>query len=365
MESPPPPLQLSTGALMPAVGFGCAGRLRKPVLLNAIEAGYTLFDTAQAKEWYLESELGDAIAESRVNRSSLFITTKIHPRDLGEARTLAALPRSLRALRTSYVDALLLHYPRCFGDLCAERPEGTWRESWRALEALHAQGSARAIGVSNFGEAELTELLAFATVRSPTHHHSATARLLSLLPQPPLLLSAQTAPRPVMDGSAPPNARASPNLRRLGRRVPIVLVPRHTGIPNSDHGTAAPTHHTLTCVLRRAVRAQHRTRVNPVLRHPVIKEIAAAVGRSEAQVTPVALHRSDRTHPDREHAATWQVVLRWAVQSGAAVIPRSSRRPQLALRLFECHHASHDCDLAAPAQARAHGRQPASRRLQT
>ena len=190
MESPPPPLQLSTGALMPAVGFGCAGRLRKPVLLNAIEAGYTLFDTAQAKEWYLESELGDAIAESRVNRSSLFITTKIHPRDLGEARTLAALPRSLRALRTSYVDALLLHYPRCFGDLCAERAEGTWRESWRALEALHAQGSARAIGVSNFGEAELTELLAFATVRSSTHHHSATARLLSLLPQPPLLLSA-------------------------------------------------------------------------------------------------------------------------------------------------------------------------------
>ncbi len=189
-EPPPPPLQLSTGALMPAVGFGCAGRLRKPVLLNAIEAGYTLFDTAQAKEWYLESELGDAIAESRVNRSSLFITTKIHPRDLGEARTLAALPRSLRALRTSYVDALLLHYPRCFGDLCAERAEGTWRESWRALEALHAQGFARAIGVSNFGEAELTELLAFATVRSPTHHHSATARLLSLLPQPPLSLSA-------------------------------------------------------------------------------------------------------------------------------------------------------------------------------
>jgi len=53
-----------------------------------------------------------------------------------------------------------------------------------------------------------------------------------------------------------------------------------------------PTRHTprdpLTGVLRRAVRAQHRTRVNPVLRHPVIKEIAAAVGRSEAQVASIA-----------------------------------------------------------------------------
>ena len=42
---------------MPTVGFGCAGYVRKPALLEALAAGYRLFDTAQATEWYLEDEL--------------------------------------------------------------------------------------------------------------------------------------------------------------------------------------------------------------------------------------------------------------------------------------------------------------------
>ena len=100
-----------------------------------------------------------------MSRSELFLTSKLHPRDLGEQATLRAFPTTLARLRTAYVDAFLLHYPRCFGSLCTSEPEGTWRESWRALEALYERGEVRAIGVSNFNVGELKELLGMAKVR--------------------------------------------------------------------------------------------------------------------------------------------------------------------------------------------------------
>uniref|UniRef100_A0A7S4ESL3 NADP-dependent oxidoreductase domain-containing protein n=1 Tax=Chrysotila carterae TaxID=13221 RepID=A0A7S4ESL3_CHRCT len=150
---------------MPAIGFGCAGHVRAAALVDGINAGYRLFDTAQATEWYLEEELGAAIATSGVARSSLFITSKLHPRDLGEQSTLAAFPNSLRRLRTDYLDAFMLHYPRCFSALCETEPEGGWRESWRALETLYDRGLVRAIGVCNFSPAELNELIGFARIK--------------------------------------------------------------------------------------------------------------------------------------------------------------------------------------------------------
>ena len=144
---------LSNGVVMPLVGFGCAGYVRSPALQDAIDVGYTLFDTAQAQEWYLEEELGNAIGASKIERGQLFLTSKLHPRDLGAARTLEAFPYSLKRLRTTYLDAFLLHYPRCFGDLCPKdadgrptEPEGTWRDAWGALEKLYSEGKIRAIG---------------------------------------------------------------------------------------------------------------------------------------------------------------------------------------------------------------------------
>ena len=106
---------LSNGVRMPLVGYGCAGRIGRKPLGEALELGYALFDTSQASEWYLEEELGVALAMSSVNRSAVFLTSKLHPRDLGEQSTLRAFPASLRNLQTSTIDAFLLHYPRCFG----------------------------------------------------------------------------------------------------------------------------------------------------------------------------------------------------------------------------------------------------------
>ena len=131
---------------MPIVGFGCAGRLDRRTLSHAFAAGYKMFDTSQAAEWYDEAELGEALASSGVNRSEIFLTSKLHPRDHGEASTLRSFPTSLRHLRTTYLDAFLLHYPRCFGNLCGgSTPEGTWRDSWRAMETLYERGEVRVL----------------------------------------------------------------------------------------------------------------------------------------------------------------------------------------------------------------------------
>lgn len=249
---------------MPTVGFGCAGQLARGPILQALEAGYRLFDTSQAAEWYNEAELGEALAATTVKREDIFITTKLHPRDLGEQSTLDAFPNSLKRLHTTYVDAFLLHYPRCFGNLCGGKTaSGTWRDSWRAMETLYERGEARAIGVSNFDANELKELLGMARVRPH-----------------------------IVQSWMDPLFQARP-LREVCKA----------------HGVLFQAYSTLGTQW-----AGRGVRLNPVLKHPVIGQVAREVDRSPAQVA-----------------------LRWAMQSGAAVIPRSSKPKNMRanLQLFD------------------------------
>ena len=156
---------LRSGARMPRVGFGTAGLGERTgeAVRSALAAGYRLLDSAQAREWYREDLVGEALAATALPREDVFVTTKIHPRHLGYEQTAARVAHSLHELHTDRVDLLLLHYPSCWGDLCGGvAPAGTWRESWRALEAAKAAGQASALGVSNFDAAQLLELLAWA-----------------------------------------------------------------------------------------------------------------------------------------------------------------------------------------------------------
>lgn len=159
-------IRLSNGLLMPAIGLGTAamGGDCRAAVESALSIGYTLLDTAQAYEWYREDLVAEGLRASGAKREDVWITTKIHPRDHGYSTALRAVERSLQQFQTSYLDLMLLHYPRCWGDLCGRDhvEQGTWRDSWRALEEAYAQGKLRAIGVSNFWPSDLEELGNFA-----------------------------------------------------------------------------------------------------------------------------------------------------------------------------------------------------------
>ena len=142
-------LTLNDGQRIPQLGLGVwqvrAGATCEAAVLAALEAGYRLIDTASM--YGNEENVGAAIRKSGIPRENIFVTTKLWNSDHGNPER--ALDTSLRKLKMDYVDLYLIHYP------VRER-----RQSWRALEALQAQGKARSIGVSNFTIRHLTDLLA-------------------------------------------------------------------------------------------------------------------------------------------------------------------------------------------------------------
>jgi diketogulonate reductase-like aldo/keto reductase len=141
-------LALNDGQLIPQLGLGVwqiHGATCKAAVLAALEAGYRHIDTAAM--YGNEESVGAAIRMSGIPREQIFITTKLWNSDHGNPER--ALATSLQRLKLDYVDLYLIHYP------VRER-----RRSWRALEALRAEGKARSIGVSNFTIRHLTELLA-------------------------------------------------------------------------------------------------------------------------------------------------------------------------------------------------------------
>ncbi|KAA6422627.1 MAG: hypothetical protein FRX49_07487 [Trebouxia sp. A1-2] len=194
---------------------------------EALLAGYALIDTAQAPEWYREDLVGQAIQESGTSRTALFLTTKLHPRHHGFNTTLRQI------------------------QLCGSTmPEGSWQDSWRALEQLVASGQLASIGVRNFDLSELSELWLMANVK----------------------------PAVVQRNSDPVN--------------PDTLVQQYarlTGMQYQGYSTLGS---------QWLMKGYHS---NPVLTHPAVIRAAHGIHRSPAQV-----------------------VLRWALQHGQAVIPRSA-----------------------------------------
>lgn len=131
-------VKLSNGRGLPLLGLGCASGVRRSHVESALQLGYRLLDTAQADQWgYHEDEVGEAI--QGLPREEIFLQSKIHPQDLGYASTKRAFQVSLDRLKTSYLDAMLLHKPWCWPGACSREPEGTWQDSWRALEELQRQ----------------------------------------------------------------------------------------------------------------------------------------------------------------------------------------------------------------------------------
>lgn len=147
---------LHNGVEMPRLGLGVwkvqDGNEVVHAVKSAIKAGYKSIDTAAV--YKNEEGVGQAIRESGAPRDSLFITTKVWNSDQGYETTLAAFDASLSKLQLDYADLYLIHWP----------VGGKYKETWRAIEKLYKDGRVRAIGVSNFHQHHLEDLLADAEI---------------------------------------------------------------------------------------------------------------------------------------------------------------------------------------------------------
>jgi diketogulonate reductase-like aldo/keto reductase len=240
-----PTLPLNEGTAIPQVGLGVwqapTGTAREAVLA-ALKLGYRHVDTARI--YGNEADVGAAVRESGIPREQIFVTTKLWNADQGHDQALRAFDASLDRLGLEYVDLYLLHWPVA----------GKRLDSWRALERLHAEKRARAIGVSNFLVPHLEELLGQAKVVP-------AANQIELTPF-------------------------------LQRRETTAFCRRH--------GIVVEAYSPLTRGKR--------------LGHPVVADVARRVGRSAAQV-----------------------LLRWNIQHGNVVLPKSTQPARIAEngRLFD------------------------------
>ena len=247
------PLTLNNGVVMPALGLGVFQTPpdeTRDAVTAALEAGYRHIDTAAA--YGNERQVGEAIAASAVDSSEVFLETKIWISDYGYEATLHGFEKSARKLGVGQIDLLILH------QALPSKCESTL-EAYRALETLLADGKVRAIGVSNFMVDHLTTLLDQASVvpavnQIEVHPYFQQRDLQALHTEHGILTQAWS---------------------------PI------GGITHYRDGKHSST-----------------------LQDPVIGEIAAAHGKSPAQV-----------------------MLRWGVQQGRSVIPKSTKPARIAENL--------------------------------
>ena len=149
-------VKLNNGVEMPILGFGVYQvpdhKECEKAVLEALDTGYRLLDTAQA--YYNEEAVGSAIKKSGIACKDIFLVTKIWISNAGYEKAKKSIEESLNKLQTDYVDLLRIHQP--FND---------YYGTYRAMEEAYKAGKTRAIGVSNFYPDRFIDLSHFCEVQ--------------------------------------------------------------------------------------------------------------------------------------------------------------------------------------------------------
>ncbi len=250
---------LSNGVKIPMEGFGVFqvedGAVCEQAVLDALEAGYRLIDTAAA--YFNEEAVGAAIRKSGIPREELFITTKLWIQDAGYENAKKAFQVSLDKLGLDYIDLYLIH-----------QPMNDYYGSWRAMEELYEEGKIKAIGVCNFYPERLTDLCLNAKIKPMVNQ-------VELHP-----FFAQTGALETM---------------------------KEFGVQPEAWGPMAEGKHG-------------------IFTHPVLTEIGAKYGKTAAQVA-----------------------LRWNVQRGVVIIPKSTHKERIEenLNIWDFKLSDEDMDAIA------------------
>lgn len=146
-----PNITLNNGVEIPQLGFGVfqiEPEKTKEATLVALEVGYRHIDTAEM--YGNEKEVGQAVRASGIDRSEIFVTSKLNNNKHDPDDALKAFDQTLADLDIGYLDLFLIHWPL--------PAVGDYVETWRAMEQMYASGNVRAIGVSNFHVPHLERL---------------------------------------------------------------------------------------------------------------------------------------------------------------------------------------------------------------
>jgi diketogulonate reductase-like aldo/keto reductase len=158
---------LSNGVEIPKLGLGTWFISDTDVVQAVVDAakiGYRHIETAQA--YRNESGVGDGIRACGVRREDMFVSTKLAAEIKSYAEAVSSIDQSLKTMQLEYIDMMLIHSPQPWDKFGEEDRyfEGN-REAWRALEEAYKAGKLRAIGVSNFEQADIENILASCTVK--------------------------------------------------------------------------------------------------------------------------------------------------------------------------------------------------------
>ncbi|MDR1056647.1 MAG: aldo/keto reductase [Prevotellaceae bacterium] len=148
--------KLVNGVEIPMLGFGTwqieEEKQAVESVAYALQTGYRHIDTAAV--YKNEQFVATGIKESGLNRSDIFLTSKLWNSDQGYESALKAFDASLKKLNTDYLDLYLIHWPK----------NEKSNESWKALEKLYSEGRIKAIGVSNFLQHHLEDLMRYGKI---------------------------------------------------------------------------------------------------------------------------------------------------------------------------------------------------------
>lgn len=152
---------LSNGVEIPKLGLGTwfiNNSDAAEVIHSAVKVGYRNFDTAQA--YMNEAGVGEGVRTCGISREELFITSKINPNDSAYKEPEKAIETILETLNIGYIDLLLIHSPQPWNKYRGKSKYFNENKNlWKAMEKAYKEGKVRAIGVSNFLQDDLENLL--------------------------------------------------------------------------------------------------------------------------------------------------------------------------------------------------------------
>lgn len=175
-------IKLNNGIQMPMTGIGTfllSPEDAENAVLSALKDGYSLVDTANA--YMNEKAVGRAMKRSGLKRENIFLETKIWPSFYERAD---AVEKTLERLDTDYIDLLLIH-----------QPAGNYAAGYRMMEKAYKEGKVKAIGLSNFNEEQIREILDLcevkpAVLQTEVHPYSQEKSLKSFLDKEGIVIQA-------------------------------------------------------------------------------------------------------------------------------------------------------------------------------